>query len=206
MFSNFLKLSHLKTDNTKKVRKLYTFPSIKKPNIKINHLLYSEPFSSTRKSKQEQNKKSYQTLKTINKNFIIDKTDNFQQFSEKIVRNSILSNSDKNILASFLLSNKVIKKNKLVNFPIIKASNSSSKFINIHKEITQTRNRPLNNKFSFNDELNGLNFEQIYQMRKVSGAFSNSLLKSVFSQKINKTVSQRVKTESKGCNANIIKV
>lgn len=204
MFSNFLKFSYLKTDSKKKVKKLYSFPTIKKPNIKIKQLVYCEPFFTIRKNKPEHTKKGYRTFKTISHNIGIDRSDNFQQFSEKIVRNSILSNSDKNILASFLLTNKVIAKNKLQNFPTIKVSNSSSKFRGINTEIRQTRNHPLNNKFSFNDESNDCNFEQIYQMRKLSGAFSNSLLKSVFNQKINESVSQKVKNESKGCNTNII--
>ena len=92
------------------------------------------------------------------------------EFSEKINKKASLTNDDKNILASFLLSNKIIKNKKTFKFPSISKST-----INIKSDIkpkketkNKTRNNSLNNKYnlyeeqSINDE-----YRKVYQMKKL---------------------------------------
>ena len=130
------------------------------------------------------------------------------EFSEKINKKASLTNDDKNILASFLLSNKIIKNKKTFKFPSISKST-----INIKSDIkpkketkNKTRNSSLNNKYnlyeeqSINDE-----YRKVYQMKKVSHAFSNSLLKSILMRKADDDLAKIMNTEAKNVtNSNMI--
>ena len=130
------------------------------------------------------------------------------KYSEKINKKASLTNDDKNILTSFLLSNKIIKNKKTFKFPSISKST-----INIKSDIkpkketkNKTRNSSLNNKYnlyeeqSINDE-----YRKIYQMKKVSNAFSNSLLKSILMRKADDDLTKIMNTEAKNVtNSNMI--
>ena len=130
------------------------------------------------------------------------------EFSEKINKKASLTNDDKNILTSFLLSNKIIKNKKTFKFPSISKST-----INIKSDIkpkketkNKTRNSSLNNKYnlyeeqSINDE-----YRKVYQMKKVSNAFSNSLLKSILMRKADDDLTKIMNTEAKNVtNSNMI--
>lgn len=195
MFSDRFKLSYINLANEIKSKQKV---NMNKSTNRIKQLVYCHPLFTLKKHKLVLSTKNIHSncCSITNTN----RSGTFMEFSEKINKKTSLTNDDKNILASFLLSNKIIKNKKTFKFPSISKST-----INIKSDIkpkketkNKTRNSSLNNKYnlyeeqSINDE-----YRKVYQMKKVSNAFSNSLLKSILMRKADDDLTKIMNTEAK---------
>lgn len=200
MFSDRFKLSYINlATEIKSKRKV-------KPTNRIKPLVYCHPLFTLKKHKLVLSTKNIHTNSCSITN--TNRSGTFMEFSEKINKKTSLTNDDKNILASFLLSNKIINNKKTFKFPTISKSTMNIKSENKPKKETKTktRNNSLNNKYnlyeeqSINDE-----YRKVYQMKKVSNAFSNSLLKSILTRKADDDLTKIMNTEAKNVtNSNMI--
>ena len=199
MFSDRFKLSYINLATEIKSKR-----KIENKQKRIKQLVYCHPLFTLKKHK------IIMSTKNIHNNSCSvtngNKSETFQEFSEKINKKTSLTNNDKNFLASFLLSNKIIKNKKIIKFPSISKSTVNIKSEIKTKQENKTRNTSLNNKYnlyeeqSINDE-----YRKVYQMKKLSKAFSNSLLKSIITRKAEDDLTKIINTEAKNVNnSNIV--
>ena len=195
MLSDRFKLSYINiaTDSTNKKS---SNQRILIPHIKLKHISYCHPLFNFRKDQ----KKNNSPIKT--------KLGNFKEFSEKIKEKSPLSNKEKSVLASFLVSNKIVKTRNAFKLPILSHSQTNIKTtMNTKRSIDEedrTRNSSLNNKYNINEVKSLTNdYNKYFEMRKLSNVLSNSVLKSIIKQKVDDDLTKIIKTESKACMCNI---
>lgn len=195
MLSDRFKLSYVNiaTDSTNKKS---SNQRIIIPHVKLKHMNYCHPLFNIRKD----TKKCNSPIKS--------KIGNFQEFSEKIKEKSPLSNKEKNVLASFLISTKIVKTRNAFKLPSLSHSQTNIKTtLNTRRSIDEedrTRNSSLNNKYNiFNVKSLTDDYNKYFEMRKLSNVLSNSVLKSVIKQKVDDDLSKIIQTENKACMCNI---